>query len=141
VINFDRQYISKTYPSIIDGDGWSFIIDDGWIAHVNKITDNIMGWISKFNSDYDENVTLKILQIKEKFGGLRYYYTLEGYDDMSDDHFNEFDKLRNHISDFVHQMEVSTYHICEICGMYGEVTKINRGWLKTLCLFHKSQYK
>ena len=138
MITFDRYYIISTYPEVCD-DEFVFEIDDGWMAHINVITDNIMKWIKHFNSDYNENVTMKILQIKEKFGGLRYYYTLLNYEDMSDENFKIFDTLRTDVSLYVSDMEKHSYHICESCGMYGETVRMN-GWLKTLCKFHKGVY-
>jgi hypothetical protein len=62
-----------------------------------------------------------IQQIKEKFGGLRFYVN-RGGDDVS-----------NYIS-FAEQM---SYKTCEICGHPGE--RRNTGWVKTLCNHHHNE--
>lgn len=63
-----------------------------------------------------------IVQVKEKFGGLRFY--TEG---GSSDH-------RLAIG-FAEAMSVRT---CEVCGSPGKPT--NNGWIKTLCPEHAAQH-
>jgi hypothetical protein len=65
------------------------------------------------------NFTGYILQIKSKFGGLRFYIsspTREQY----------------HL---IHKAEESSFTICEICGRQGKLRKIY-GWLHTFCFWH-----
>lgn len=57
----------------------------------------------------------EVLQVKEKFGGLRFYV------------YNAPDWFQ----DIIHQMENFSYHVCESCGKPGEVRE--DGWIKTLC--------
>jgi hypothetical protein len=64
-----------------------------------------------------------IHQIKEKFGGLRFYY---GFDKEIPNEV--FDRINN----MVNLAEDQSYHICENCGKPGE-TRSNHYWLKTLC--------
>jgi len=50
----------------------------------------------------------KISQIKQKFGGLRYYYDIS---------FNSYDDIRREImDDVVAAAEVDASHTCEMCG-------------------------
>ena len=56
-----------------------------------------------------------VLQVKEKFGGLRFY--------ISDG--SEAIKKR------VHQAEAESYFVCEFCGEPGVLRET--AWLKTLC--------
>lgn len=56
-----------------------------------------------------------VLQIKEKFGGLRFY--VDGSD-----------KLEEMIS----QAEADSFKTCELCGKPG-VLRSTGSWLKTLC--------
>ena len=63
----------------------------------------------------DEGV--KIHQIKEKFGGLRFYI----------DH-NASIALQNMI-DIAEEL---SFHTCEQCGKEGKL-RTDRSWLKTLC--------
>jgi hypothetical protein len=65
---------------------------------------------------------LKILQIKEKFGGLRFYYA------PFDEQFNELVAVAEERCD----------QTCEWCGKPG--TKSGFGWIKTLCDEHLGQF-
>lgn len=71
----------------------------------------------------------KPIQIKEKFGTLRYYFDASIKD-----------------LDIVHQMyeivlsyEEASAVTCEECGNYGTLTKFH-GWYKTLCIDHQGTY-
>jgi hypothetical protein len=69
----------------------------------------------------------KVLQVKEKFAGLRFYVRFDGL------------RLR-HTDDAISRrigaaMEES-FHTCEICGQPGELRE--DGWIKTLCDEHAS---
>lgn len=58
-------------------------------------------------------------QIKEKFGGLRFYYTPGPIDDI------EFE-------DMVDAAEAASKGMCEMCGKVGRLM-IKGGWYKVLC--------
>ena len=61
-----------------------------------------------------------IVQIKEKFGGLRYYIvTSEGYTNAD----------RMHA--IIDAIESLSFRICEDCGRPGEIRE--GGWFRTLC--------
>jgi hypothetical protein len=64
-----------------------------------------------------------IEQIKEKFGGLRFYYY--GGDD--------------HISGMVRMAEIWAGRTCEKCGDKGE--RRSGGWIRTLCDVHEQEYQ
>ena len=59
------------------------------------------------------------IQVKEKFGGLRFYYS--GGDD--------------YIRGIVSMAECMSYRTCEVCGSPG--TSNNEGWIRTLCEEHR----
>ena len=59
-----------------------------------------------------------VMQVKEKFGGLRYYIAT-GTDEMFD---------------IIDAAEEESYHICEECGEPGKLR--GDGWLSTLCNKH-----
>ncbi|AZT99951.1 hypothetical protein [Brevibacterium linens] len=70
----------------------------------------------------------KVDQIKEKFGGLRFYY-----DEISvnDDNRERVDKL-------VDAAEQISYTTCEVCGVSDStVTTSGPCWVKTLCSEHR----
>jgi hypothetical protein len=68
----------------------------------------------------------ELLQVKEKFGSLRYYTSFTAVDGQA-----RFDAL-------ISIAEETSDHICEVCGQPGENTP-TRGWYKTLCTEHRAQ--
>ena len=73
----------------------------------------------------------EILQIKEKFGGLRYYFRVpEGTDENT----------RRAAYVFEEEAEAKSFTICEVCGKPGTCTTTPGGfWLKTLCDLHRGE--
>lgn len=63
-----------------------------------------------------------VTQIKEKYGGLRFYY--DGGDDM--------------IEGMVHMAESWAAVTCEICGNHGSIRNAG-GWLTSLCDMHYNE--
>lgn len=75
----------------------------------------------------DNQVTL--LQVKEKFGGLRIYYRTN-YDAES--------LPAQSIRDLIHEVEEHSLHVCEMCGLPGELS-VRSHWFKTLCESHRQE--
>lgn len=71
----------------------------------------------------DEIRTVIVHQIKEKFGGLRFYY--EGGDDIVDG--------------MVRMAEAWAGRTCETCGNKG--TRRSGGWVRTLCDTHEAEHQ
>lgn len=68
----------------------------------------------------------KFEQIKEKFGGLRVYYSFGNVSEGADM------VMVKAIRDLVLQAEIDCYKICEYCSSIDEVTLEGR-WIKNLC--------
>lgn len=64
---------------------------------------------------------VEIAQIKEKFGGLRFY--VHGAPDW--------------VEGLINTAEIASYHICEGCGKEGKLRK--GSWLRTLCDEHAGE--
>lgn len=138
--------LCKNYPKIFKdrhGDAretlmcFGFEIGDGWYNIIDSLCKHIqfhIDWSYKkkqFDIDWnsenpEEQREIKepveqvvAIQIKEKFGGLRFYY--DGGDD--------------HISGLVRMAESWADHTCEVCGETGQSRK--GGWIKTLCDKHE----
>ena len=80
---------------------WLEQLPIGWrIAFGNQLADDVIALAKKYNFE-NEYV---VLQIKEKFGGLRWY---EGYlpQEMYEEH-----------SDLIQKYEEMSYYTCVICG-------------------------
>lgn len=91
-----------------------FAVGEGWYLLLKELIDDLieMGW--------DKQIT----QVKEKFGGLRFYIN-GGSDD-----------IHKRIGD----AETLSYIICERCGNVGEFRR-DLGWYLTLCDDHHAQEK
>lgn len=73
--------------------------------------------IQKYNKDKFESEQIHIDQIKEKFGGLRFYIS------------NAPEEFR----DWASRIEGESYKVCEFCGSTTDVTTEGRGWITTQC--------
>lgn len=88
--------------------GYFFSVKDGWIPLIQKLIEETIeaGW------------NKQICQVKEKFGGLRFY-------------INDSSK---EVHDIISNYEHISYHTCEVCGEKGELRK--GSWWSTLCEKH-----
>ena len=73
--------------------------------------------IERYNIGKEEDDKIRIYQIKEKFGGLRFYISHGP---------KEF-------YDWIDRIEDESYKVCEICGSVRDVTTEGDGWVTTLC--------
>jgi hypothetical protein len=86
--------------------------------HERNITDRIRirSENDKQNNQSDlDYIPVKFDQVKEKYGGLRVYFT--GGDD--------------YVDGVVGMAEEYSYKVCEVCGNAGKPNK--GGWITTLC--------
>jgi hypothetical protein len=80
------------------------------------------GWRKAFGEQMIEEISqalkgeeLVITDIKEKFGGLRFYTG----------------GATQEVHDIISKYERMSYHICILCGQ--KATKISRGWISPYC--------
>ena len=97
---------------------WGFDVDDGWF--------DILWMLSLALEDESKQTGAKIeaAQVKEKFGGLRFYTgpcTDRGYDLIS-------------------MAETLSVRRCEVCGKHGKTCSSGH-WLKTVCKEHAALLK
>lgn len=99
-------------PPIMDSN--FFHVGDGWYPLIKELIEDLiaMGWDKQ------------TCQVKEKFGGLRFYIN-----SGSDEIFARISKA-----------EKDSYEICEKCGDKGELRR-DIGWYKTLCDEHYQERK
>jgi hypothetical protein len=85
-----------------------FAVDEGWYGLIKSLIEELIeaGWDKK------------LVQVKEKFGGLHFY--IENSDELSYAIISKYEKL--------------SYKVCEKCGSEGVLRK--GAWLKTLCDEH-----
>ena len=108
---------------------WGIECNSGWYDILSSLCwmikqheDNIKSnreYLEKNNperlQEKPEYFPVKFDQVKEKYGGLRVYFS--GGDD--------------YIEGLVSMAESFSYHVCEVCGQKGKPNK--GGWITTLC--------
>lgn len=82
----------------------------GW----HKLLEPVFEYIEQYNKEHEEKI--EVLQVKEKFGGLRFYTNF---------HTEELRKL-------IEEAEDKAYKTCELCGST-ENTGRTGGWITTCC--------
>jgi hypothetical protein len=96
------------------GNGWYDLINS-ICQIVESLNKNIKDRNRLIAGNNETIIDFKFDQIKEKFGGLRAYYS--GGND--------------YIRGLVTMAETMSYKICEVCGNKGKPNK--SGWISTLC--------
>ena len=87
--------------------------EEGW----NELILPLFDYVEKYNSDKLDSEKIEILQVKEKFGGLRFYT-------------NFVDKT---LDEMIRKAESESYLVCEKCGSRENIG-YTEGWIKTCCL-------
>ncbi len=96
---------------------FGFECGDGWYTILDTLMSSIEWWLNpETHFPREERKPFQITQIKEKFGGLSFYY--DGGDDR--------------IRGMVNLAESLSYKTCEKCGSTKNV-KQTSGWITTLC--------
>jgi len=129
--------LTTKYPKLFtgwqkpDGDGYYpfwFECGDGWYNLIKCLASNIQGYVDNKNDSYGYKVQrgeakeedrpdyqVRAVQVKEKFGGLRFY--VNGGDD--------------YIDGLIGMAEDISLMTCEGCGNPGKVG--GNGWISTMC--------
>jgi len=93
--------------------------DDGWLQMIADLIEELIA------AEWDK----QICQIKEKFGGLRFY----------------INSGSEEIHDIISKYENLSYETCEVCGEKGEIRKdcgwYGGSWYKTMCDKHYDELK
>lgn len=125
----------EKYPKIFPRPHGGFCIGAGWYQIIRSLCHNIQSHIDSvecartsltlrnvWNRPIPDQVPqVVVTQIKEKFGGLRFYY--DGGDDM--------------VEGMVHMAESWAANACETCGKPGKSR--SGGWIRTLCDEHEEE--
>lgn len=91
---------------------------EGYTATLEILQDCVgKGWKNLIETCFNACVEhdVHVAQVKEKFGGLRFYVG----------------GAPQEVHDIIAQCEKLSYETCEVCGEPGEPN--HRGWIKTLC--------
>jgi hypothetical protein len=111
---FQQKYpnLFKEYPRS------GFALDAGWESLVHSLCIVLEHHIVQLPEEVRKNICCA--QVKEKFGGLRFYMTQE----------------TPYIDGAIAMAESMSFHTCDKCGAPGE--RRSGGWIRTLCETHAS---
>ena len=116
--------MEERFPKMFAEPYGGFCIGEGWWPIIESLCANIQSHTDWWNKNHEKHPVVEqvvVAQIKEKFGGLRFYY--EGGDDK--------------IQGMVRMAESWAGHQCETCGKPGRQRE--GGWIKTLCDEHEAE--
>lgn len=125
------QLMESKYPKMYAGQHGGFAVGSGWWHIIETLSHLIQSHIDWNNANAEKYPDLKykhieqvvVHQVKEKFGGLRFYY--DGGNDI--------------IAGMVTMAEAWADRSCENCGSIG--TRRSGGWIRTLCDHHEAEYQ
>jgi hypothetical protein len=121
--------MEKTFPKMFVRPYGGFAVGAGWWPIIESLCANIQShidWKQEQKEKYNRGEGCEqvvVAQIKEKFGGLRFYY--DGGDTT--------------ISGMVRMAEAWADHSCETCSAPGK--RRGGGWVRTLCDHHEEQHQ
>ena len=102
--------LKKEYPKILPVD-LQITTGDGWYWLIDKLC-----FLLQFNTDHGDRSQIKVVYIKQKFGGLRFHTTKPDKSQCTQIDFAEF----------------LSFSICEECGITHQV-EFNDDLIRTLC--------
>jgi len=106
--DFPKLYQGRNEPLTKNLMGFGFECGDGWFDLIYKLSKDI--------SEIDPDCVA--LQVKEKFGGLRFYTGPSKLDE---------------VFDLIEKAEQESFTICECCGSKENVKTEGYSWIVTLC--------
>jgi len=112
------QRLEEQFPKMFSEPYGEVAVGEGWWPIVESLCSQIqhhIDWRTKYGNIVPQVV---VHQIKEKFGGLRFYY--DGGDEQ--------------VRGMVSMAESWASNTCEICGVPS--TKQTTGWIKNVCDEH-----
>ena len=116
-----QQKLTEKYPKIFaDCDktpqesnmAWGMACGDGWYRLIDNLCENL-----QFQTDRNGDPQVVAAQVKEKFGGLRFY--IGGASERQ--------------YAYISFAEALSYKICEECGSMEDVVTEGPGWVRSLC--------
>tara|TARA_R110000851_G_scaffold259150_2_gene411643 strand:+ start:49 stop:453 length:405 start_codon:yes stop_codon:yes gene_type:complete len=121
-----QDQLFKKYPEIfIQKDlprtcmNWGIECGDGWFNIIDTLCESIQHHVT-----YGKIEQIEAAQVKEKFGGLRFY--VDGEDD--------------YIRGLIRMAESMSFRTCDVCSSPGQPR--GTGWIHTSCETHRNkQYK
>jgi hypothetical protein len=108
-----KQQLKDKYKIFSDINEVNISVGDGWYDVIDGGSQLIQEYLDK-----RPNMVVKVGQIKEKFGEMRFYV---------DGHVDEY------INEIINTMEDASSSVCEKCGNICKEKIRTAGWVKTMC--------
>lgn len=102
----------------------TWAVGPGWLQLVRDLEETL----SKYGIPYTT------VQVKEKFGGLRYHARFPNANG------SDVGSVVEEMQNLIERFETASTFICETCGMYGRPHFNRGGWVKTLCPPHREEW-
>jgi len=115
------ERMEERFPKMFSQPYGGFAVGAGWWPILETLCSNIQQHLNWANRESEVVPQVIVEQIKEKFGGLRFYY--QGGDEQ--------------IHGMVRMAEAWAGIACEECGAPG--TLGGNGWIRTLCPTHRAE--
>lgn len=129
-MTFEEQYaehlrLAEKYPTLLPPSVLPFEVDAGWLSLIDRLCAAIMrkcgGW------------RVEAVQVKSKFGGLRFYISAHASEHAHDALAVSIDRVET----LIDAAERVSWQTCEVCGEPG-IRFTDTGWVQTLCDKHRS---
>lgn len=121
-----NTHLIEKHPRLLKEVQCGVFILPGWIPLVDRLCENIQDIV-----DDTKGFQVIVDQVKEKFGGLRFYVSFQTADPTG----KIYEKTRENIMDLIDDAETESLKICEYCGEPGKIG--GTGWIKTTCEKHR----
>lgn len=125
VVDAEWCKIKAKYPLLFKKNDLGTLVGPGWWPALEEAMVGITGLL-----ELNPGSSCQVQQIKEKFGGLRFYVQLKCQ--ANEDAF--YAAARSYIE----AAEVKASQTCEACGAPGKLR--NKSWLKTYCDAHAARW-
>lgn len=116
IATFPKLYAQVGWNIMSTAMCWGFECQTGWFLILWELSEAI----EAINNKRTDNFRFEAIQVKEKYGGLRFYMT--GYTDE--------------ISKLIRKAEDRAAFTCEVCGRPGRLN--DGGWLMVRCGTHRN---
>lgn len=112
---YPKIFAQHALPMTETAMNWGIECGDGWYRLIDTLCAQLQHW-----TDRNGAPQVEAIQVKEKYGGLRFYVSAA----------NDIQR------GMIELAEAMSENICEVCSHPGH--KINAGWIVTRCEVHQA---
>jgi len=133
---FTQEFLIKDYPVLLSNVRCGVSVQPGWGMLVHNLCSDIT-MVMAANS----NLKVKVEQVKQKLGSLRFYASVYTNATIIDDLVTKVEVAPEHmvarekIRALIQKAEADSTFTCEVCGAPGNIVNLS-GWLQASCKKH-----